>query len=180
MSEPEGVDVRGDSLSTVEKLNSTHQVKGFKSGKHSLDLFLKRHALKNQEVDSAQTYVVHRNSHVIGYYSLTVGCVERTDCSPGIAMEMPPDYPIPVILLARLAVDLKEQGRGLGSALLKDAFVRIASAADIVGARAVLVHAIDPEARAFYEHFEFEEFPAGTLHLMLSLKDVRAAVAGEE
>lgn len=162
------------ALSAVEKLSSRHQVKGFKSGKHSLDLFLKRHALKNQEVDSAQTYVVHREDCVVGYYSLTVGSVDQVDCAPAITADMPPDYPIPVILLARLAVDRKEQGRGLGSALLKDALLRMASAAEIVGARAVLVHAIDAEAKAFYERFEFEEFPAGTLHLMLSMKDVRA------
>jgi GNAT superfamily N-acetyltransferase len=166
-------------LSQVEKLNGNHRVKTFKSGKHSLDLFLRRHALKNQEADSSQTYIVHRDGSVIGYYSLTVGSVDRLDCPPGITAEMPPDYPIPVILLARLAVDRSEQGRRLGSALLKDAFYRIASAAEIVGARAVLVHAIDAQAKAFYEHFNFEEFPAGTLHLMLALKDVRAATAGE-
>ena len=167
------------ALSDVEKLNGNHQVKAFKSGKNSLDLFLKRHALKNQETDSSQTYVVHRNGCVVGYYSLTVGSVERQDCPPGITVDMPPDYAIPLILLARLAVDRTEQGHGLGSALLKDAFYRIAFAAEIVGARAVLVHAIDLRAKAFYEHFTFEEFPAGTLHLMLSLKDVRAAIAGE-
>jgi len=167
------------SLSHIEKLNSDHQLKGFKSGQHSLDVFLTRHALRNQEADSSQTYVVHRNGHVIGYYSLTVGSVERTDCAPSISEDMPPNYPIPVVLLARLAVDRKEQGKGLGSALLKDAFLRIAAAADIVGARAVLVHAIDSAAKAFYERFDFEEFPAGTLHLMLPLKQVRAAIAGK-
>ena len=90
---------------------------------------------------------------------------------------MPPDYPIPVILLARLAVDRRQQGHGIGKGLLKHALDRIAVAADIVGARAVLVHAIDEEARAFYEHFGFEEFPAGTMHMMLSLRSVRAAIA---
>ncbi len=179
MSEPVDAVVPVGGLSAIEKLRAIHQVKGFKSGKHSLDLFLKRHALKNQEVDSAQTYVVSREGCVIGYYSLTVGSVERADCAPAITADMPPDYPVPIILLARLAVDRKEHGQGLGSALLKDAFLRIASAADIVGSRAVLVHAIDPEAKAFYEHFDFEEFPAGSLHLMLSLKDVRAAIAQE-
>jgi GNAT superfamily N-acetyltransferase len=169
----------GGALSGVEKLNSAHVVKTFKSAKHSLDLFIKRHALKNQEADSSQTYVVHRNGFVAGYYSLTVGSVDQQDCPTAITDEMPPDYPIPVILLARLAVDRKEQGLGLGSALLKDAFYRIASASEIVGARAILVHAIDSEAKAFYEHFDFDEFPAGTLHLMLSMKDVRAAIAGE-
>lgn len=169
----------GRQVSQVEKLASTHRLRAFKSGKHPLDLFLKRHAFKNQEPDSSQTYVVQRNGSVVGYYSLTVGSVDQKDCPPGVTSEMPPDYPIPVILLARLAVDHTEQGRGLGSALLKDAFYRIASAAQIVGARAVLVHAIDTEAKTFYEHFNFEEFPAGTLHLMLSLKDVRVAIAGE-
>jgi len=167
-------------LSQVEKLNADHQLQGFKSGKHSLDLFLKRHALKNQETDSAQTYVVHRGGTVVGYYSLTVGHVDKLGCPPGITDGMPPDYPIPVILLARLAVDRHEQRRGVGSALLKNAFYRIASAAEIVGVRAVLVHAIDAEARDFYQRFDFEEFPAGTLHLMLSLKDVRAAIVGHE
>ncbi len=178
---PETVDstAPAGALSQVEKLKSTHQVKAFKSGKHPLDLFLKRHALKNQEVDSSQTYVVQRNGSVAGYYSLTVGSVDRLDCPPGITAGMPPDYPIPVILLARLAAVSWDLGLGLGSALLKDAFHRIASAAEIVGARAILVHAIDAEAKAFYLHFNFEEFPAGTLHLMLSLKDVRAAIAGE-
>ena len=126
MSEPVDVVVPVGGLSAIEKLKATHQVKGFKSGKHSLDLFLKRHALKNQEVDSAQTYVVSREGYVIGYYSLTVGSVERADCAPEITSDMPPDYPVPIILLARLAVDRKEHGQGLGSALLKDAFLRIA------------------------------------------------------
>ena len=179
MSDTADAAVPVGALSQVQKLNGNHRLKTFKSGEHSLDLFLKRHALKNQEADSSQTYVVHRNGSVVGYYSLTVGSVERRDCTPGITAEMPPDYPIPVILLARLAVDRAEQDRGLGRALLKDAFKRIVSAAQIVGARAVLVHAIDTQARAFYEHFNFEEFPAGALHLMLSLKDVRAAIAGE-
>ncbi|MBZ5723412.1 MAG: GNAT family N-acetyltransferase [Acidobacteriia bacterium] len=177
MSETVDPSAPAGRLSPVEKLNSNHRVKAFKSGKHSLDLFLKRHAFKNQEAGSSQTYIVQRNGSVAGYYSLTVGSVDRHHCPPGITAGMPPDYPVPVILLARLAVDRREQGHGLGSALLKDAFYRIASAAEIVGARAVLVHAIDAQARAFYEHFNFEEFPSGTLHLMLSLKDVRAAIA---
>jgi GNAT superfamily N-acetyltransferase len=169
----------GGALSGVEKLNGAHLVKNFKSGKHSLDLFIRRHALRNQEAGSSQTYVVHRSGPVVGYYSLTVASVDQQDCPPAITDEMPPGYPIPVILLARLAVDRREQGRGLGGALLKDAFYRIASAAEIVGARAVLVHAIDSEAKSFYERFNFDEFPAGTLHLMLSMKDVRAEIAGE-
>ncbi len=173
---PDNIDPAGP-LSRVEKLNENHQVKIFKSGKHSLDLFLRRHALKNQQADSSQTYVVHRSGIVAGYYSLTVGSVDNQECPPAVTAEMPPGYPIPVVLLARLAIHRTEQGQGLSAALLKDALCRIASAADIVGARAVLVHAIDGEANAFYEHFDFEKFPAGTLHLMLPIKDVRAKIA---
>jgi GNAT superfamily N-acetyltransferase len=161
----------------LEKLDAGHEVANFKCGKNSLDLFLKKHALKNQKADSSQTYVILRDQAAIAYYSLAVGSVAREDCPPAVTAEMPEHYPIPVILIARLAVDRREQGRGLGSALLKDAFYRIANAADIAGARAVLVHAIDEAARAFYLHFEFEEFPAGTLHLMLPLADVRAAMS---
>jgi predicted N-acetyltransferase YhbS len=164
-----------EALSQVEKLNRNHRVDAFKSGKHSLDYFLKRYALKNQEADSSQTYVVHRNGLVVGYYSLTAASVDRQECTATVIAGMPANYQIPVILLARLAVDRTEQGRGLGGALLKDALSRIVSAAEIIGARAVLVHAIDSAAKAFYQRFNFEEFPAGTLHLMLSLKDVRAA-----
>lgn len=179
MSEPADAAHAPGPLSGIEKLNREHAVKAFKSGKHPLDLFLRRYALKNQDADSAQTYVVHRSGLVVGYYSLTVASVDIQDCSPAIALEMPPDYPIPVILLARLAIAKTEQGRGLGKALLKDSFYRIASAAEIVGARAVLVHAIDEEAKAFYERFDFDEFPGGSRKLMLSLKAVRVAIAGE-
>jgi GNAT superfamily N-acetyltransferase len=162
-------------LTPVEKLTAAHRVEAFRSGKHSLDLFLRRHALKNQEADSSQTYVVRRGEAVAGYYSLTVGSVEREEAPPAVAEGMPP-YPIPVVLLARLAVDRTEQGRGLGRALLKDALLRAAAAAEIVGAKAVLVHALDPEARAFYQRYGFEEFPAGSLQLMLTLAEIRAAL----
>lgn len=162
------------TLSAVEKLTDRHDVRRFRSGKHSLDLFLKRYALKNQQVDSSQTYVVHRSDVVVGYYTLAADSVERDDCPPAIREDMPP-YRIPVILLARLAVATDEQGKGLGKALLKDAFRRVSAAAEIIGARAVLVHALDQEARLFYKRYGFEEFPGNDLTLMLSLKDVRAA-----
>jgi GNAT superfamily N-acetyltransferase len=172
------IDTPTAALSGVEKLNSSHTVKSFRSGKHSLDVFLKRHALKNQAEDSSQTYVVHQDGSVAGYYSLTAGSMERQECPAGVTENMPTAYPIPVIILARLAVDQAYQGRGLGSALLRDALSRIASAADIIGVRAILVHAIDAQAKAFYERFDFEEFPAGALRLMLSLRDLRASLIG--
>ena len=163
-------------LSGVEPISSSHDVSRFDCGKHSsLNDWLKRFALANERNESARTYVVHRNGFVAGYYSISTGSVSveqvPSRISKGLAR-----HPVPVILLARLAVDKNEQGAGLGKALLKDALARIGQAADIVGARAVLVHAIDEQARRFYEHFDFEPSPVDDLHLMLLMKDLRKAL----
>ena len=117
-------------------------------GHESLNDWLKRFAFTNERNESARTYVVHRNGLVIGYYSISAGSVSVEEAPPRISKGLARD-PIPVILLARLAVDKDEKGTGLGNALLKDALGRIAQAADIVGVRAVLVHAIDEQARKF-------------------------------
>lgn len=93
---------------------------------------------------------------------------------------MPERYPIPVIVLARLAVDQHEQGKSFGAALLKDAFLRIISASDIAGLRAVLVHALDETAKAFYKYFGFQDCPTGDLQLMIPIQDVRAAIRAAE
>ncbi len=112
---------------------------------------------------------------MVGYYSISAGSVSVEESVTRIARGLA-RHPIPVILLARLAVDKDEKGTGLGEALLKDALARIAQAADIVGARAVLVHAIDDQARKFYEHFDFEPSPVHELQLMLLMKDLRKAL----
>ncbi len=154
-------------LSTVEPISHFHDVSRFDCGTHeSLNDWLKRFALLNQKNESARTYVVHRNRLVIGYYSISAGSVSLEEAPARIVKGLA-RHPIPVILLARLAVDKDEKGTGLGKALLKDALTRIAQAADIVGARAVLVHAIDDQARKFYEHFDFEPSPVHELQLML-------------
>ena len=163
-------------LSKVEAISDHHDVSRFDCGGHeSLNDWLKRFALTNQRNESARTYVVHRSGIVVGYYSISAGSVSveeaPTRISKGLAR-----HPIPVILLARLAVDKDEKGAGLGKALLKDALVRIAHAADIVGARAVLVHAIDEQARKFYLHFGLEPSPIHELQLMLLMKDLRKAL----
>lgn len=144
----------------------------FDCEKHeSLNDWLKRFAFSSQQSGSARTYVVHRRGKVAGYYAVCPASVRREEASERAAKGQP--NPIGVILLARLAVDHAEQGQGLGAALLKDALVRAAQAADIVSARAVLVHAIDAEAKKFYEHFGFEQCPVSELHLMLLMKDLR-------
>jgi GNAT superfamily N-acetyltransferase len=160
-------------LSPIEKLSKVHDLSAFDCGTESLNAWLKRYALANQQNDSAQTYVLHRNGIVIGYYALTAGSVRPED-APGRVSKGLARHPIGVILLARLAADKREQGKGLGKALLKDALLRIMSAADAIGARAVLVHAIDEGARKFYEHFGFERSPIDELQLMLLMKDLRA------
>jgi len=161
-------------LSAVEKLNASHEVDAFACGKAPLDLFLQRFALGNQKAGSAQTYVVCRGEQrVVGYYSLAVGAVEHAD-APGRVSKGLARHPIPVMLLARLAIDRSEQGKGLGKALLKDALLRTAQAADIAGIRALLVHAKDDEARVWYEGFDFEPSPTDPDHLFLLMKDLRS------
>lgn len=166
------------SFSAVQKLDASHEVDAFDCGKEPLDRFLQRHALVNQKAGSAQTYVVCRGEQrVAGYYSLAVGAVEHAD-APGRVGKGLARHPIPVMLLARLAIDRAEQGKGLGKALLKDALLRTAQAADIAGIRTLLVHAKDDEARAWYEQFDFEPSPTDPYHLFLLMKDLRA-ILGE-
>jgi GNAT superfamily N-acetyltransferase len=165
-------------LSPVEVLSRQHDLSQFDCGSHeSLNLWLKKYALQNQANESARTYVVHRANAVMGYYSISAGSIARAGATPRAAQGLA-NHPIPISLLGRLAVHKTEQGTGLGKALLKDALIRMERAADILGIRAVLVHAIDREARAFYERFEFEPCPDDELHLMLLMKDLRKQISG--
>jgi GNAT superfamily N-acetyltransferase len=160
-------------ISTVEPLGKTHDLSHFDCGKHeSLNLWLKKYAWHNQANDSARTYVIHRANVVIGYYTISAGSVSKA-AATGRAAQGLANHPVPISLIGRLAIDKTEQGSGLGKALLKDALLRIEQAADILGIRAVLVHAIDQEARAFYQKFDFESCPGDELHLMLLMKDLR-------
>jgi GNAT superfamily N-acetyltransferase len=163
------------SLSGVEALAPEHVLAKFDCGKHaSLTDWLKRFARMNQASGDTRTYVVHRHYEVVGYYSLAPGSISRKQATARAGKSAP--EPIPIILLARLAVDKREQGRGLGSALLKDALQRAYSGAAILGGRAVLVHAIDAQAAAFYRKYGFESCPGIELHLMLLMKDLRATL----
>jgi predicted N-acetyltransferase YhbS len=157
-----------------EKLVQHHLLEEFACGVESLDHWLKRFARSNQQSDLTTTYVAHRNNRVVGYYSLTAGSVNRQDATLRVAKGAP-NHPIGVVLLARLAVDESEKGAGLGRALLKDALMRSVAAADTIAVRAVLVHALNEEARRFYLRFDFEPSPVHPLHLMLLMKDIRAS-----
>jgi GNAT superfamily N-acetyltransferase len=165
-----------DSLSAAEKLTREHGLSAFDCGEASLNDWLKRFALTNQQSDSARTYVVHRARRVVGYYSLSAGSVRKDEAPSRIARGLA-SHPIGVILLARLAVDRTEQGTGLGKALLVDALARAAKAADAIGARAILVHAVDDDAARFYTKFGFESSPLDPKHLMLLMKDLRTTLA---
>ena len=110
----------------------------------------------------------------MGFYALAAASVERAG-APGRVRRNMPD-PVPVILLSRLAVDRKEQGKGLGAHLLRDAVTRSVAAASIIGVRAILVHALNDQARMFYAHFDFEASPTDPLHLLLTMNDARALI----
>ncbi|GAB1544582.1 GNAT family N-acetyltransferase [Scytonema sp. NUACC21] len=156
----------------IEKLCAQHSIKNFDCGVPSLNKFLTDYALQNQSSGSSTTYVAILCGEVIGYYSITVASVAHVNAPSGIVKGLPP-YPIPVVLLARLAVDKNKQKIGVGKNLLKDCLKRVNAAADIVGIRALLVHAKDDEARKWYEQFDFESSPTDELHLFLMLKDIR-------
>jgi predicted N-acetyltransferase YhbS len=163
-------------LSTVESLEDQHKHENFDCGKHpSLNEWLKKFAFSSQKSNSTRTYVVHRNNEIVGYYALSAASVDYQEATER-ATKGEAKRPIPAILLARLAVDKTEQKKGLGPALLKDALSRAVNASNEIGARVVLVHAIDKEAKEFYQHFEFEESPVDDLHLMILIKDVKAAL----
>jgi GNAT superfamily N-acetyltransferase len=147
----------------------------FDCGKPSLNDWLRRFALTNQQNDSARTFVLHRASTVVGYYSLSAGSVRKEESPARIAKGLA-KHPIGVILLPRLAVDRTEHGAGLGKTLLVDALTRALIAADAIGARAILVHAMDDEAAAFYKKFSFEPSPLDPKQLMLLMKDLRATL----
>ena len=159
-------------MGPVEKLRPDHELAGFDCGKDELNRFLHRYALTSQQANSAQTYVVCRDKAVIGYYSLTVGSVGHAEAPERVKKAMP-RYPIPVLILARLAVDKSLQGQGLGKALLKDALLRTVQAAHVVGIRALPVHAKDDEAKAFYERHDFDPSPTDPYHLFILTKDLQ-------
>lgn len=159
----------------VRKLTASDDLESFDCGQIALNQFLQRFALVNQKSNSAQTYVSCCSNAVVGFYSLAVGSVEPATAAPRVIKGIA-QHPVPVMILARLAVDLQHQGVGLGKALLKDALLRTVHAAEIAGIRALLVHAKDESARQWYLNWEFEPSASDPFHLFLLLKDIKAMV----
>lgn len=162
-----------DFYSLVRKLAAADKLDGFDCGQPALNQFLQRYALNSQKASSAQTYVCSQGEVVVGFYSLAVGSVEPS-AAPSRVTKGLARHPVPVMILARLAVDKNHQRKGLGQALLKDALLRTAQAADIAGVRCLLVHAKDAVARQWYLNWEFEPSPSDPYHLFLMLKDLKA------
>ncbi len=162
----------------IEKLHRTHVVEPFACGQPELDRFLIRHALQAQQANSSQTYVAVSDNEVVGFYTIVAGEVSHADAPERVVKGMP-RHPIPLLVLARLAVHTKVQGRGIGSGLLLDALGRTLQVADMIGVRALAVHAKDDRAAAFYRHFGFTPSPTDARHLFIIIKDIRLA-AGQK
>lgn len=149
---------------------------GFSCGREELDSWLYAHALDSERRDIARTFVVCRgNRRVVGYYSLTIGSVRMADAPRKLVRGLP-GYPIGMVLLARLAIDRKEQGTGLGAELLADALRRALHAGESAAARLIVVDALDDQAARFYQRFGFIPAPEHPLRLFRRLKDIRASL----
>lgn len=154
-----------------EPLAVHHDFGDFDSGEPSLDDWLQRRARANQVSGASRSYVVCQNKLVIGYYALASGVVTVENAPGRFRRNMP--NPIPVAVLARLAVDRNWQGRGIGRALFRDAAQRVAQAADAIGIRGIVVYAISEAARNFYVSLGFDPSPLESMTLMVTLADLR-------
>lgn len=164
-------------LSAPERLNATHECGAFSSGIEQLDEWLKRHALHNELGGGSRSFVICAGREVVGYYSLAAGSVAHGVATGRVRRNMPD--PVPVVLLGRLAIDRRWQGRGLGADLLRDALLRTLSAGETIGVRAILVHAISDNAKAFYERHGFRVSPIEPMTLMVSLSEARRMLGGD-
>lgn len=157
-------------ISAPALLTSLHSTEGFDCGTASLNTWLTQRALKNQQANASRTFVICDNNKVVGYYALATGGIDRRQATSNLAPNMPD--PVPVIILARLAIDQSQNGQGLGGFLLRDALLRSLKVAQHVGVKAVLVHAISDAARRFYEKYGFQSSPVDPMTLMRPIKQI--------
>jgi predicted N-acetyltransferase YhbS len=161
------------TLAAPEPLAAHHDVELFLSGVESLDYWLKHRALKNQTTGASRTFVACDGHRVLAYYALASSAI-TLDAAPGRFRRNMPD-PIPVVVLGRLAVDRSLQGKGVGRALVRDAGLRVIQAADTIGIRGMIVHALSAEVKAFYERIGFEPSHLDPMTLMVTLADLKAS-----
>ena len=162
------------TVAAPEPLDSHHNIDSFVSGVESLDYWLTRRALKNQATGASRTFVACDDQRGLAYYALASSAI-IVDAAPGHFSRNMPD-PIPVVVLGRLAVDQSLQGKGLGRALVRDAGLRVIQAADAIGIRGMIVHALSTEAKVFYEGVGFEPSPLDPMMLMVTLTDLKASL----
>jgi predicted N-acetyltransferase YhbS len=160
-----------DALAPPEPLAPDHELEAFDSGVAILDDWLKRRARRNETEGASRTFVLCTGRRVIGYYSLAAGSILHTVATGKVRRNMPD--PAPVLLLARLAVDQSWHGKGLGADLLSNAILRALGAADSIGVRAILVHAISDQAKAFYERHGFRSSPIEPMTLMVTIDEAK-------
>lgn len=160
-----------DRISSPERLPPDCDLASFDSGEPVLDDWLRRRALQNEQTGASRTYVVRAGTRLAGFYSLAVGAAAHAQLPGRVRRNMP--GPVPVMILGRLAVDKAFHGQGIGTGLLKDAVLRTAQAAEIAGIRALLVHAISPAAKRFYERYGFISSPIDPLTVMITLAEAK-------
>jgi GNAT superfamily N-acetyltransferase len=160
-------------LRAPEPISALHRADDFESGEASLDEWLRRRALPNQLSGASRAFVVaDSDARIRGYYAMAVGAVVHQAATGAVRRNMPD--PIPVMVLARLAVDRRAQGMSLGGALLQDALNRTITVSQNAGVRALLVHALHDRAKQFYEHYGFQSSPVHPLTLMMRLTSTKA------
>ena len=166
------------ALRRPQPLGDAHRLEGFACGDEALDRWLTTIARQAQGAESARTYVVtpHADQQVIGYFALAASGIQRETSVVRVGLGQPDSHLIPALLIARLAVDQRVQGQGVGRSLLLDAVLRCSAAADAIGARVILVHAKDDAAAAWYRQFGFVSSPTDPYNLQLLMKDARATL----
>lgn len=162
------------SLTAPAPLTAHHDTTAFACGVESLDHWLKQRALKNQATGASRTFVVCEESRVVAYYALASSAVAAQGATGRLRRNMPD--PIPVVVLGRLAIDQSLQGSGMGRALVRDACLRVIAAADAIGIRGMIVHALSENAQAFYQRVGFEPSPLDPMTLMATIADLRAGL----
>jgi GNAT superfamily N-acetyltransferase len=162
------------TIGAPEPLAPHHELEQFDSGVESLDRWLKRRALKNQASGASRTFVAGEGRRVLAYYALASSAVTAHAAAARLRRNMPD--PIPVVVLGRLAVDRSLHGKGIGRALVRDACLRVIQAADAIGIRGMLVHALSDDAWRFYEHIGFERSHVDPMMLMVTLADLKASL----
>jgi len=162
-------------ITAPDLLRPEHDLGSFNSDNATLDEWLVKRALKNQENGASKIFVICDENRAIGYYALATGSVERDIATGNFSRGMP--EPIPVIVLGRLAVDKSYQGQRLSSALLKDAMLRTVTIANNVGVRGLLVHAISEDAKRFYLKYGFQESPMDPMTLLISIKNIKKHIS---